>query len=114
MYIAQLIEKAERFGLKEVSTPRQKKNHTIMFVDAKTGDNFGIYLKTGYVRRLYKIKNHYVPSLNGSTAMYQLNPVVTKSDGYCNRSTRIVFPNDPEKLFAILFKRFEKRGFTTI
>lgn len=90
-------------GFVDVSTNEQTLRGTIMFLQHSTGDMYGVYLRSGYVRRLYS--NYY------GTYMYQLNPVTKEvmHNSY-NRITRITFPNDIDKLFGILIKRFSKNS----
>jgi hypothetical protein len=103
MNIENLIQKAENLGLINITTEIQKKHDTIMFLEPKSNDKYGVYLKSGYARRFYKVDYPWAPS---SFYWYQLNSVKSLP-GYPNLKTRILFPNDPEKLFSFIFKRFE-------
>jgi hypothetical protein len=93
------IKKAKSLGLKEVTTPRQKTNGTIMFLE-ENGDKFGIYLKTGYTRRIYVTKSYF--GGYNTSYMYPLNPRVKSRE-----CTYKIFPSDHNALFNMLFKRFQ-------
>ncbi|MCK9575708.1 MAG: hypothetical protein WC979_02345 [Candidatus Pacearchaeota archaeon] len=97
-----LIAKIESFGLKNISTEKQKANGTYMFQEIDNPkERVGIYLKSGYIRRI-------MPGYFG-TAMYQLNPVTNEITVYGTKVSRILFPNDTEKLFGLIIKRYEKK-----
>ena len=49
----ELLEKIAKAGLECVTTKRQEKRGTQMYVDPQTGTFYGVY-STGYVRRVYR------------------------------------------------------------
>jgi len=91
--------------LKEVTTPRQKKNGTRMFHCPRTNVKYGSY-DSGYVRRIY-------PGNRYKEMMYQINPVkrffvsYTGQDGRLwqyFRVVRIMIPNEDDRI-ALIKKR---------
>ena len=90
------------FTLQEISTPRQKKNGTRMFLCPRTNVKYGSY-SSGYVRRIY-------PGNRYKEMMYQLNPVTrffvsyTGQDGRLwsyTRVERIMILNENDRLQLI-------------
>ena len=88
--------------LEEITTPRQKKNGTRMFLCPRTNVKYGSYT-SGYVRRIYPGNIH-------KEMMYQLNPVqrfpvsFTTVDGKSwsyTRQLRIMIPNEKDRLQLI-------------
>jgi hypothetical protein len=96
------IETAESLGLKEITTQTQKNHGTYMF-RAENGDKFGIYLKSGYIRRHYTTTSRY-RSYEEVSYMYPLNP---RTKGSFPGLTYKIFPGDHNTLFNMLFKRFQ-------
>ena len=97
-----LIKNFPFLVLEEVTTPRQKKNGTRMFLCPRTNVKYGSY-SSGYVRRIY-------PGNRYKEMMYQLNPVkrfpvsFTTKDGRPWRYTRvlrIMIPNENDRLQLI-------------
>ena len=90
------------FALQEISTPRQKKNGTRMFLCPRTNVKYGSY-SSGYVRRIY-------PGNRYKEMMYQLNPVRRFPVRYIGqdnrlwsytRVERIMIPNENDRLQLI-------------
>jgi hypothetical protein len=70
--IDQLLQEVENLGLKDVSSKTQRKNNTVMYYDPETETNYAVYIKSGYVRRLYKRYSYWRKS-DVVTLMYPLN-----------------------------------------
>ena len=90
------------FALQEITTPRQLKNGTRMFLCPRTNVKYGSY-SSGYVRRIY-------PGNIRKEMTYQLNPVkrfpvsFTTKDGKewsYTRVLRIMIPSENERLQLI-------------
>ena len=89
-------------SLKEITTKRQLKNGTRMFLCPRTNVKYGSY-SSGYVRRIYPGNIH-------KEMMYQLNPVkrfpisFTTKDGRSwsyTRVLRIMIPSEKDRLQLI-------------
>ena len=89
-------------SLKEITTKRQLKNGTRIFLCPRTNVKYGSYT-SGYVRRIY-------PGNIRKEMMYQLNPVkrfpvsfTTKDDRPWSytRVLRIMIPNENDRLQLI-------------
>lgn len=96
------IKQIVDLGFTEITTKRQRINGTIMFQNnSNVSEHFGIYIKSGYVRRLSD-------GLFGCRAMYQLNKKIfdDKMDMY----QRVILPNQTSELFNILTKYLIKKN----
>ena len=67
-----LLSEIIELGLKDITTNCQKKNGTMMFHDPETDSSYGLYSKSGYVRRLIKARQYPWNTVN-DIYMYPLN-----------------------------------------
>ena len=94
-----LLEK----GLEIITSPRQRKNHTIGILDPLTNRKFAI-TKVGYIRT-YVPGSYFQPK--GFLATYQLNPKNTSSPiGYS--SSRVTFPKEYNYMAILLWKSIKR------
>ena len=96
------IETLENLGLRFISTHTQIKNGTYAFEDSYDGSLYGMFLPSGYVRKMGE------KSIFGVKRWYQLNPTHIQKHQYGTSKSRILLPNDIDKMLEIIIRVVKK------